>query len=141
MILPTLAVLVLGFITVRRGADRSVAQHRQGRWFLFVGVGLLALLTVFWFFFGIGEMAGGDFSGAIHLVPGVMTLLLLVFTLRRPVEAAWVLPILGSGIAAYFILENLMHLRTGMQAALISGAPYLLAGLFVVAGAVWARTN
>lgn len=141
LIATLLAVVVLAFFAVRRGQDGSIARHRQGRWFLWLGAALLGVYAAFWFFFGLGEIVGGDWSGAVHLGPGVLTLVLLFLTLRRPVEAAWVLPALGMLVAVYIILSSHGNLRATLQAALIGGAAYLLAGSLIVTAVVWVRLD
>lgn len=55
----------------------------------------IALLIAFLLFMGMGEMAGGDFSGIGHLLPAVVFGALMWLAWKRPLYAGIILILLG----------------------------------------------
>lgn len=74
------------------------------------GVLALALLAVpigFQLLFAIGEVAGGDASGLVHLVTAAPLIAVAVIALRRPALAGAILLLVGLAIAlGYLILVS-----------------------------------
>ena len=121
-----LAIAILGFILLRKGRDQRVQDHPWARWLMVAALIPLGLQVAIYLFFGFGEMASGDLSGAGHLLPVVTTVLLALLAWRRPVEGGVALVLMGilsrvtvSGIPALFIV---------VIPPVISGLLFLLAG-------------
>ncbi|MBK8902447.1 MAG: hypothetical protein IPM53_14770 [Anaerolineaceae bacterium] len=103
-----LAVVVLGILVWQRGHEVHTWETRAGRTWLIAGLVLVGLHAVFHLVFAIGEMAGGDMSGAGHLGPVIAMVLLGWFAWRRPLEGGIVILALGLVVAAYFGLIGLI---------------------------------
>ena len=130
-IIGVFAIVIVGFILLRKGRDQRVRNHLTARWLMVAGFILLGLQVGVFLLFGFGEMASGDFSGAGHLLPAVSTLLLALLAWRRPLEGGVALVLLG-------ILSRVGV--SGTPALLILVAPPLVSGLlFLFAG--WVARN
>jgi len=103
-----LAVIVLGLIVWQRGRDVRVGETRVGRTLLIAGLIFMGLQAALHLFFAIGEMAGGDMSGAGHLVPVIAIVLLGLLVWRLPLEGGVVVFLLGILVLAYFGLPGLV---------------------------------
>jgi hypothetical protein len=136
--LADLAVIVaLGIVVWRRGRDRRVESSRPARWLRIAGLIPPGLLVAFFLFFGIGEMASGDLSGAGHLLPAAAVALLAVLAWMRPLEGGIAL-IAGGVVAAIPPAIS----RVISPATLVIAAPQILSGvLFFVAGMLAGRAS
>jgi hypothetical protein len=74
--------------------------------------------------FGIGETAGGDISGVMHLLPGVILAFAMVLAIRQPRPAGVLL--LAAGVVYFAILLAVMP-DDGWAAILLS-SPFLVGG-------------
>lgn len=126
--LPLAAALILALLVYRR--QKPLAEPVRRRGWLLAGTLWLGAATLFFLFFGIGEIAGGDISGVIHLAPATAMLLLALLARQRPLEGGWVLLGLAAAMAlAYARNPGVLPLTAG---------PFLLGGLlFLAAG--WRR--
>jgi hypothetical protein len=80
---------------------------------------------------GVGEMAGGDLSGAIHLVPAGLIVSLWLLAGRRSALCGLCLVIVGLLAAAFYYLAIHEPARR-LAGAAIGGGPFLLAGLLLL---------
>lgn len=132
-----IVLIAFGFL---RGRPEPALFGRRSRLLLGAAFVLMGALAGFWAFFGIGEMAGGDRSGAMHLVPALIIVLLVLAVRRRPREGGVVLLVIGTLVA----ISALGAYRGGwgryIMVALVTGAPLIAAGvLLLLATAVGAR--
>lgn len=139
LIFIVVAVVALAVLVFRRGPDGGEARDKRALWVRRIALILMGVSAAFWAFMGVGEMASGDFSGVIHLVPAVMIVLLMLLARRRPFEGGIVLALLGVVTSAYFYNAG-AALASNMGIIAITGAPFLVAGLlFIVATVVAER--
>ena len=137
MILTLASIVVIaavGFLVLRGGRDRRVGSVRSAHWLRIAGLLPLGLQVAFFLLFGVGEMAGGDLSGAGHLLQVAVAVLLGILAWLKPLE----------GGAALFILGFVFSMVTAMSAPedvamspaiLILAAPLIVSGvLFFIAG-------
>jgi len=137
MILSLASIVViaaLGFLILRRGRDQRVGSIRSAHWLRIAGLIPLGLQVAFFLLFGVGEMAGGDLSGAGHLLQVAVAVLLGILAWLKPLE----------GGAALFILGFVFSMVTAMSvpedavmspAIMILAAPQIVSGtLFFIAG-------
>jgi len=133
-----LVILIVGFIFIRRGPDRRVGEIRSARWLRIAGMVPLAAVLLLYLFFGIGEMASGDLSGAAHLLPAAAIALLAFLVWKRPLEGG---AALIAGAALYFLIflisMGLSLPESGVisPSIMITALPQLLSGgLLLIAG-------
>ena len=139
LIFIVVAVVVLAILVFRRGSDEDVARDKRALWVRRIALTLMGLSAAFWAFMGVGEMASGDFSGVIHLVPAVMIVLLMLLARRRPFEGGIVLALLGVVTSAYFYDASIGP-EGNLETIAITGVPFLVVGLlFIVATVVAER--
>jgi len=138
LIFIVVAVVALAVLVFRRGSDEDVARDKRALWVRRIALILMGLSAAFWAFMGVGEMASGDFSGVIHLVPAAMIVLLMFLARQRPLEGGIVLAILGVAASAYFYNAG-AELARNMGIIAITGAPFLVCGLLFLAAAALAR--
>ena len=89
------AVIVLGFLLWKQGADRTIAQNRRARILALVGLVIIGLNAALYLLFAIGESVSGDISGLAHLVPFALAALLAFLAWKRPLDGGIALIILG----------------------------------------------
>ena len=123
-----LAVAVLGLIVLLRGRDEHVERNKTVRWLLIAGLIIMGLQAMFYLIFAIGEMAGGDMSGAGHLVPVLAIVLLGLLVWRQPLQGGGLILLAGSFILVFFGLD-----------ALIITWPMPVAGILLITGAILGR--
>ena len=139
------AILVLAFWAWRRGRDLRVAQVSAARRLRMAALIPLALEMGIFLLFGLGEMAGGDWSGAGHLLELGVLALLAGLAWMRPLEGGVTLLLAGAFSAASFIVSFLSAAPQGdviaiSPAMMILALPSLLSGaLFLAAGLVARR--
>jgi len=128
--------IVVAFLVWRRGPDRRVGSVRSARLLRTAALVPLGLLAAVFLAFGLGEMTGGDPSGAGHLLSVAGIAVLGVLAWKRPLEA-------GAGLLAagvLFAVSVAVAVPRGEGTAispsvLILGAPQMLSGaLFLIAG-------
>ena len=101
-----------------------MSHDQLARWLRYSALTLLCLFVAFGVFMGVGEMIGGDGSGAGHLIPAAIVSGLAFLAWKRPIVGGIVLAILGLSALAYI----------GLNALVFASGPLLLAGLlFIVA--------
>jgi len=129
-------ILILAFLVGRFGRDRRVEGIRAARWPRIAGLAVLAIPAAILLLFGIGEVAGGDLSGAMHLVELVVTVLVGVLAWMRPLEGGAAL-CAGGGLFGVVLLAGALGGEGGATtpAVLILALPQIVAGvLFFSAG-------
>lgn len=139
VIVYALAVLVMIYISVKKGSDRSVIRNNASAALSWVALTILTLYGALWLVFGVGEITGGDLSGMSHLIPAVLIYILIYLCWRRPFEGGITLIIsaLISGIRelpGYLAGEDLSFV-------LIEILPPVLAGLMLVIAHLLARRS
>jgi len=98
------------------------------------GLGVIGLVIAFLLFMGIGEMAGGDFSGLSHVIPAVILAGLAALSLKWLRGSGATLAAVGLLIGAYFLAQS-SSLQARITATLLTGAPILLGGVLLLAAA------
>ncbi len=124
LLLAAFAILALIAIRAGRSSPRPVQRGLQ-----IAAMVLLVLYAAFFALFGFGEIFSGDFSGAIHLVPMLILLLLLAVVRRIPLESGVVLTGLGLLTTAIYALPPAQN----WTLALLLGLPWLLIGPLLLA--------
>jgi hypothetical protein len=147
MLFNAVAVVVVGFLMLRRGRDPRAGCTRSARWLRVAGLIPLALQIGIYLLFGIGEMASGDLSGAGHLLPAAVAALLAVLAWLRPLQGGIALL---AAAALYAIVFAGGAFASGppppgaafSPALLITTVPQLLSGiLFTIAGMLSRRSS
>ncbi len=127
ILLPNLLALIgVVWIVLRRGRDERVAASRPARWLRMAGLLLLIGQVAVLALFGLGEIAAGDWSGAVHGLQLALTVGLAVVAFSRPLEGG--LALLAASLA---VAAALPGLRLTSPAALILAAPQGIAGLLL----------
>jgi hypothetical protein len=134
------AIAVVGFLVLRWGRDRRAGSIQSAHWLRIAGLIPLGLQVAIFLLFGIGEMAGGDLSGAGHLLQVAVIVLLGILAWMRPLEGGVALFCGG----ALFVVDFIVGVVTSgplpesgavSPAILIMAAPQMVSGvLFFIAG-------
>jgi hypothetical protein len=93
---------------------------------------ILGLYTSFLAYMGIGEMIGGDMSGASHLIPVAFLAMLAYLATKRPRETGVALTVVGLAASAYFAFAGSSELLMRLPAIVFGGLPWLAAGLLLL---------
>ena len=126
------AILVVGYLFLRRGRDQKVRQSRTARWLLVAALIPLGLQVAIFLLFGIGEIASGDLSGVGHLLPVVSAALLGLLSWQRPQEG---------GVALFLVGVVTTAGLSDTTATLIMAAPQIVSGLLFLIGGMIARNE
>ena len=104
---------------------------KSGRWLRVGAYVLLGLAAAFWLLTGVGEIAGGDLSGASHLVPTALAMGLLYVAIRNPPVGGLCLAALG--VAASVFFYQVIN-RPGFRfvGVALGGGPFLVSGLLLL---------
>lgn len=95
---------------------------------------LMGLVALLFSFMGIGEMLGGDLSGAIHLPPVALIALMMWFGWKKPLAGGATMFGLGILISIFFLIVTTQTDR--MIAILLMGGPFLLPGMLFILAAL-----
>lgn len=125
-------IAVLGFLVWRRGRDRHVEGSRSARWLRIAALVALAVPAAILVLFGVGEMVGGDLSGAAHLLELAVTALVGILAWMRPLEGGAALAA-GGGLFMVVFLAS----AAGAQSAVISPAVLILAAPQIISGVLF----
>lgn len=125
--LSSISVIVVGLIFLRFHADEHGKDVGWIRGLKVAALIPLVLQSLILALFGFGEMASGDLSGAGHLAPLALTILLAFLTWKRPLEGGVALLIVGLGTMAEFYDAMARMIMAAPQ--LVSGGLFMLAGL------------
>ena len=117
----TVSMLIVAVIVFRLGPDRQIATVRRARILRWAALIPLVLQGLFFLAFGVGEMAGGDLSGAGHLIQVAMAVAVGWLVWTRPLETGAVLVI--SGVLAALATLLAMPREPGAVTAL---SPFML---------------
>ncbi len=138
-ILTVVAILVLLIVVFRRAPDKVTVSNTRAKWLMRIALVLMGLYVVFWLFFGIGEMISGDLSGAFHLVPAIMVVVLMFLAWRRPKEGGVIIVVLGLLVSLYYAFATMQGGRSFDVTSLIGGVPFLVSGLLLLGAVALAR--
>jgi hypothetical protein len=142
MVLINLAVVAgVGFLVWRLGRDRRVEGIPSARWLRIAALVFLAVPVAIELLFGVGEMLGGDLSGAVHLLGVAVTALLAILVWMRPLEGG-VLLCAGAGTLTIILLTAVVRAGGAVvsPAIWIQAAPQVISGvLFFIAGLLGQR--
>ena len=124
------AIAALGFIVLRRGRDRRAGSTRAAHWLRIGGLVPLGLQVAVFLPFGVGEMAGGDLSGAVHLLQAAVPTLLGILAWMRPLEGGAALCAVGvvDIATSFFVAESPPIMMDGVP-QVVSGALFLVSGM------------
>lgn len=140
VLLPLIAIAGLAAYVSRTGRDRAVQNHPAARWVLRAALIPLLLLLALSLLLGIGEIAGDVPGGVFHLAPILPIVILAWLAWQRPVAGGVTLLTLGALLATTFFSIMGGDLGFKVQAALITGVPFLASGLLcLLAAAVASR--
>ena len=114
-------------------------RSRRGLWLARSALVLMALYCAFLLLLAVGEMASGDVSGAQHLVPVLIIIVLMVLARSRPVAGGAALVVIGVLASAFYFLAVHGEVAFRVQAVLLGGAPFAVCGLLFLASAALAR--
>ena len=134
------AIAVVGVLVWRRGRDRRVGSVRSAHWLRIAGLIPLGLQVAILLLFGIGEMAGGESGGAMHLLEAIVIALPGMLAWMRPLEGGIALFVCGALSTIGFIVALVASgpLPEGAvisPSVIITAAPQIVSGaLFFIAG-------
>jgi len=126
------AIIVLGFFVRRRGRDERVGRAQPARRLRIAALIPLALQAGVFLLFGVGEMLGGDWSGAGHLVQLAVAVLLAIPAWMRPLEGG--LAVLAAGVLQAASMAGDLG---GAEGAAVSPGLIILAIPLIVSGALF----
>lgn len=107
---------------------------KRGRRMKLAGLVIVGLGSLFFLAMGVGEMAGGDLSGFIHLPPAVVLGALVYLGRRHPFAVGMVLVIIAFGLASLYAIAGDLALGLRIAWALqIALPPLVAAGLLLAA--------
>lgn len=135
------AVVAFAFIAYLRTPDETVLRDKRARIALVAALVILGLLAALLAVFGVGEMAGGDWSGMAHLIPVALVVFLMFLARRRPLEGGILFSILGAAVSVFFVATNHGGPADVVLPVLLLGAPLLAAGILLIVAALVARRS
>lgn len=135
------AIVIFAFIAYLRKPDETVLRDKRARIALVAALVILGLLAALLTLFGVGEVAGGDWSGISHLVPAALVVFLMFLVRRRPLEGGVLFSAIGAAVAVFFALTGHRGLAAAVLPMLLLGAPLLAAGILLIAAALAARRS
>ena len=135
-IIYVIGLVVLAVLSLTRKPDRVLSQDKTTRWLARAAYLLMGVNAAFFIFMGVGEMTGGDMSGAAHLIPAILLVVMVWLVSRRPLEGGIVLTL--TGVLSMFTFVNFFEGQWSFSpgTALIVGGPFLLSGVLLLL-AVW----
>jgi hypothetical protein len=129
-------IVALGLLVLLRGRDLRGRSVHTARWLRILALIPLALQAGVFLLFGLGEMSGGDWSGAGHLLQLAVTVLLAALGWMRPLEGG-----VGIDAAGTIALASLMVSMIGGMPPdgprVISPLPVALAAAQTVSGSLF----
>jgi len=130
-----IAIVVLGILVLRQGPDPHIRVSPPARVLRIVACIVLGIPLVIFLIFGIGEMIGGDLSGAMHLLQALFVILLGVLAWMRPLESGVILCLYGAVVAGFFLFNIIAD--PSSQGSVLSPALLILALLPLLAGTLF----
>lgn len=134
-----LAVSVMIYFAVSKGIDRTVVHSKLSAILFWIALTILTLYGAFFLAFGVGEVAGGDLSGMIHLAPAVLIYALVYLCWRRPFEGGITLIIAAIISGVRVIPANLANSAGNSLYGLIIFVPSFATGLILLIAWLIAR--
>jgi hypothetical protein len=134
------AIAAVGFLVLRRGRDQRAGSTKSAHWLRIAGLIPLGLQVAIFSLFGIGEMAGGESGGAMHLLEAIVIALPGMLAWMRPLEGGIALFVCGALSTIGFIVALVASgpLPEGAvmsPSVIITAAPQIVSGvLFFIAG-------
>ncbi len=127
-----LGLVILLVIVSRRHPYPIASLSGWAKWLFYIALVLIGIYTAFWMIFGIGEMAGGDLSGASHLLPAAALALMIWAAWRRPFETGVCLIVLSLLASGFFVVTSRGGWNNTVQAVVLGGLPFLLPGVLLL---------
>ncbi|MFC2045510.1 hypothetical protein ACFLUH_02390 [Chloroflexota bacterium] len=101
----------------------------------FIATGLLVSVTSLWIFWGVrGVCYGGEnawYHNLLYLLPGIISLVLILIALSRPKLAGWLIIILGGAFTIYWWWYISTNIGLNPERVLVM---FPLSGMLVIAG-------
>jgi hypothetical protein len=129
-------IAVLGLLVLRRGRDRRVENVRAAHLLRIAALIPLGLQGAVFLLFGVAEMAGGDLSGAGHLVQLAVPVLLAILAWMRPLEGG-IGMLVGGAVSAVPFVAALVAARPAAEPTVMSPALVILAVPLMISGALF----
>lgn len=129
-----------GNLNPRRVPEKVVIPAGRARWAQRGAQILAGVYAAFWLWFGVGEMTTGNLSGAAHLFPVAVVVLLMLVANKRPDAAGVFLTVFGAVASVYFLLAVHGGWAFKVQAVTVAAAPLLVAGLLFLLSAASVRS-
>jgi hypothetical protein len=127
-----LAVGVMIYFAVIKGIDRTVVHSKLSAILFWIALTILTLYGAFFLAFGVGEVAGGDLSGVIHLAPALLIYALVYLCWRRPFEGGITLMAAAIISGVRVIPANLANSTGNSFYELIGFLPSFAAGFLLL---------
>ncbi|MBU6359807.1 MAG: hypothetical protein KGS46_07265 [Chloroflexi bacterium] len=123
--------LLLAALAWRKGRVRLPCNSKAVRYFKIAGALLLGAQVAVYALFGFGEIVGGDWSGAGHLLQALIVTALAVLAWLRPREGGLALLIGAAAFVFSFAIAagSLPTMSVLSASIVIIAAPQALAGL------------
>jgi hypothetical protein len=131
-IILALGIVILLVIVLRRQPFPIKSLTGLSKGLFYIALVLIGLYTAFFLMFGIGEMTGGDLSGAAHLLPAAALIVMIWIAWRAPFEAGLALIIIGLLASGFFIFAGWgsgSPVNTGL---IYGGLPFLVPGVLLL---------
>jgi hypothetical protein len=127
-----LALSVMIYFAVIKGIDRTVIRTKLSAILFWIALTILTLYGAFFLAFGVGEIAGGEPSGVIHLVPALLIYALVYLCWRRPFEGGITLMVVAIISGVWVIPVNLANSAGNNFYGLIGFLPSFAAGFILL---------
>ncbi len=134
-----IAIVVLGILVLRQGPDPRIKVSPPAPAVRIVACIVLGIPLAIFLVFGIGEMVGGDLSGAMHLLQALFVILLGVLAWMRPFEGGVTLCLCGVAVAGLFLFD--LMVAPSPEGSVLSPALIILALLPLLAGTLFLITG
>lgn len=140
------ACIVMGIILIRRGRDQGAGSPRSAQLLRIAALLPFAVQIGILLVFGFGEIVGGDWSGAIHLLAAIAIATAGALAWMRPFEGGLVLLACGLLSALGFLVPAFASgsLPEGARlspALLITAVPVIISGVLFFLSARLARRS
>lgn len=93
----------------------------------------LAIPLFFFVLFTVGEIVGGDMGGLVHLTQLLPLALTTYLAWKRPFIGGFLLVVIGTMLATFYVLDTKFPLQTVAFTELIIFIPPIIAGIFFMA--------
>jgi hypothetical protein len=129
-------IVAVGLIVLFRGRDRRVGSIKSARWLRIAALIPLGLPAAIYLLFAVGEMAGGDLSGAAHLLQLAVIVLLAILAWMRPLEGGIGL-VVGGAVSAVSFIAGMAAAMPSTEPTAVSPALMIVALPQIISGALF----